>query len=681
MPYVKMMMSRRDFMKKMGIAGAGLGVAIVAENVLVRQLTAAKKVKAAEIGTSFAAAPVAGGSLNLNKVKKYVRPLNIPGTMPESSPYYYEIAQRQFEQEVVPGLMTTVWGYGSVTDDKSFSYPAKTIEATAGTPVTVKWSNELKNKNGKYLQHLLPIDQTIHWADPAGVHHEMDVPQTPYTGPVPMVPHLHGAHVKQDSDGYPEAWFLPAATNIPVGYDPVGPKWADFAADAAADGRVWGEGFVIYNYPNDQRAATLWFHDHSLGMTRANVYAGPAGFYLIRGGPDDLLPGELPSGAYEIPLVIQDRSFNSDGSLFYPGDRAFFEGLQKSQLQIPFTPDMMSDIAPIWNPEFFGNTSVVNGQTWPYLNVEQKRYRFRLLNACDSRFFILKLSNGDKFWQIGNDGGFLSDPVELETLLIAPAERADVIIDFTNVPIGTQFILENIGPDEPFGGGDPGIDFDMAHPGTTGQVMQFRVVAAMGADNTTSPGSLFLPAITSLAPGAERELSLNELMSMSVFIPVDENGDPVLDKKGNLLAVPGPESDTAAPFGPQSAKLGTLNFDGSGNPIPWNGDITEKPTVGVTEDWIIYNFTADAHPIHLHQIQFEVIERIDQVNGVTTPAEPWETGFKDTVIVYPGDETVEGAGITRVRAKFDIAGLYVWHCHILSHEDNEMMRPIEVQEA
>jgi bilirubin oxidase len=633
--------------------------------------------------TSFAKAGgvLPGGSLDPTKIIKYVRPLTIPPVMPKTAQDdakdYYEIAVRQFEQEVAPGLMTAVWGYGSVTDPKSFSYPAYTIEASYNKPVRVKWINDLKNKNGKYLQHLLPIDQTLHWANPTTGPDLAGLDPTRYLGPVPMVPHLHGAHVTQESDGYPEAWFLPAASNIPAGYAAVGSRYDQFKSEAEmAYGQTWEPGTAVYQYPNDQRAATLWFHDHSLGMTRANVYAGPAGFYLIRGGPDDLASG-LPAGAYEIPLIIQDRSFNKDGSLFYPTNRAFFEGLAPSQLQIPFIPFFTlggepSDVSPIWNPEFFGNTVVVNGKTWPYLNVEQRRYRFRILNGSDSRFFILKLSNGQSFWQVGNDGGFLSAPVELATLLVAPAERADIIVDFSAVPAGANILLQNIGPDEPFGGGEPNVDFAPAHAGTTGQVMQFRVVPAKSTDATTQPSVLALPTIFPITgEPITRKLSLNELMSATVSIPVDANGDPVLDKKGNLVEAlkDSPGSDM---FGPAKAQLGTM-VDGAPVPLPWMDAITENPAVNQTEIWELYNFTADAHPIHLHQIQFEVINR--EFMGTVSPAKLWETGFKDTVIAYPGDEGAN-PGITRVKVKFDIPGLFVWHCHILSHEDNEMMRPI-----
>jgi bilirubin oxidase len=293
---------------------------------------------------------------------------------------------------------------------------------------------------------------------------------------VPLVTHLHGAHVSEESDGYPTAWTLPNADNIPQGYAEVGSLYEKYKKDFARKyGVKWEDGSSVYQYPNDQRATTLWYHDHAMGMTRTTVYSGLAGFYLLRGGPSDLSQG-LPAGKYEIPLLIQDRSFNQDGSLFYPDNRAFFEGLDKSQLKIPFQSDKTidggaSDIAPIWNPEFFGNTMVVNGQTWPYQNVEQKSYRFRLLNGSDSRTMMLKMSNDMPFWVIGADGGFLAAPAKVSTLLMGPAERADVIVDFSGLKTGTKIILQNIGPDSPFGGGQPGVDFPAFNLATTGQVM------------------------------------------------------------------------------------------------------------------------------------------------------------------------------------------------------------------
>jgi spore coat protein A len=647
-------------------------------------------------------AQVPGGSLDPTSVPKYQSPLVIPPAMPRTGKIkqkaaknieYYEIAVRQFQQQILPlGLpLTTVWSYGSVqypgtvAQGGSFNYPAFTIEAKWKKPVRVKWINDLVAANGNFLPHLFPVDQTLHWANPAGPRDMRGIDQDPYLGPVPMVTHVHGAHTDDESDGYPEAWYLPDANNMPGYINFTTGTWYDTFKDQAEAnyGQVWDPGTAVYQYPNDQRATTLWYHDHTLGMTRLNVYAGPAGFYLLRGGPDDevldsttglpaVLPGPAPGHGdpfgtyYEIPIVIQDRSFNDDGSLFYPDNRAFFEELDPAQLQIPFIPDpacngLTSDVSPIWNPEFFGNMMVVNGNTWPFLNVEQRRYRFRFLNGCNSRFLILKLDNGMPFYQIGAEGGFLPAPVVLNELLIGPAERADVIVDFTNVPIGTGIILQNIGPDEPFGGGIPGVDFGVSDPGTTGQVMKFIVGPAIGTDLSTPPLDLLLPAITPLGMASvTRQLSLNEEESGSVRVTMDMDGNIVLD------------CDSTEAFGPTSALLGTLNPNGTGNPLKWMDPITENPAVGATEVWEIYNFTEDAHPIHLHLVQFQVVDR-QALGPATTPRPPeaWETGFKDTVIAYPGE-------VTRVKARFDIEGLYVWHCHIIEHEDNEMMRPYRV---
>jgi spore coat protein A len=491
----------------------------------------------------------------------------------------------------------------------------------------------------------------------------------PYMGPVPIVTHVHGAHTAEDSDGYAEAWYLPNANNIPAGYATTGTFFDYFNLKY---GHAWAPGTASFKYMNDQPATTLWYHDHSLGMTRLNVYAGPAGYYLIRGGPYDLdlgyvAPGvgDDPLGEYtEIPIVIQDRSFNADGSLFYPDNRAFFEGLDPAQLQIPFIPDIAcdslpSDVSPIWNPEFFGNMMVVNGFTWPYLEVEQRRYRFRFLNGCNSRFLILKTDNDMTFYQIGGDQGFLPTPVPQTQLLMAPAERADVIMDFTNIPVGTEITLLNLGPDEPFGGGAPGVDFDPADPDSTGQVMQFRVKTATSADTSLLPSSL--PAAPLPGPATvTRDVSLNEEESLTVRVVQDADGNTV-------LACDNPSAEA---FGPTSALLGTLNPDGTGNPLLWMDLITENPALGATEEWVIHNFTADAHPIHIHQVHFEVVNR-EVFGGATRGPEPWETGYKDTVIAYPGE-------ITRVKALYDLPGFYVWHCHIVEHEDNEMMRPFHV---
>jgi FtsP/CotA-like multicopper oxidase with cupredoxin domain len=677
------MISRRDFLK---LSGLGL--------TAFYGSTRGKLIMRAQ-------AAIPGGTLLPGDVPKYQTPLLIPPVMPKAGTArqngrvidYYEISMQQLSQQILPpGLpATTVWGYGALkaANKKGLllhNAPSLTIEADVNRPVRIKWVNELVDSNGDYLPHLLPVDQTLHWANPVGGEAGRDTRPVfnstpdPYNGPVPMVPHLHGAvGVGDESDGYAEAWFLPVANNIPAGYATEG-TWYNYFKNKALNsyGAAWGPGFATFQYPNHNRASTIWYHDHTLGMTRLNVYAGPAGFYIVRGGASGdnavldsrfgtaaVLPGPAPKAGdkfpfskayYEIPIAIQDRAFQDDGSLFYPDSRGFFD-----EYFGPYIPE--TDLSPIWNPEFFGNMIMVNGRTWPFLNVEQRRYRFRFLNGCQSRFLILDFANipGVEVWQIGNEGGFLAAPVNLTTdsenhLLMGLAERADLIVDFTNVPQGS-YVLGNLGPDEPFGGGEPDEDFDASDPDSTGQIMEFRVGPALAPDPSTPPQYLVLPAIPALpAPKTTRRLALIEMMS--------EFHD-----------------------GPAEAMLGTV--DESGNPTHrmWMDPITENPNVGDTEEWEFYNFTADAHPMHVHEVTFEVVNRQALVtnedgetepparlDGDPRPPEAWERGRKDTVIAYPGE-------VTRIRAKFEKAGQFVWHCHIVEHEDNEMMRPYRIGPA
>jgi FtsP/CotA-like multicopper oxidase with cupredoxin domain len=681
-------LSRRTFIAWLGGTGAGF--------YLLGRLP----------GTSapVVLAQVPGGTLDPTTIPKFQTPMLVPPVMPRAAVLtqrggkpidYYEISMRQFAQQILPEGFnpTTVWGYGGKAARSNRGLlihhaPSLTIEAAWNRPVRIKWANELVDTNGEYLPHLLPVDPTLHWANPPGGIDGRDSRPTffttpgPYTGPVPMVTHVHGAvGVADDSDGYAEAWYLPNASNIPGGYATEG-RWYDFfaAKAGAAYGVAWGRGFATFQYPNANRASTVWYHDHALGMTRLNVYAGPAGFYLVRGGPDDvvldlrtgtpaILPGPAPrendrfppNKRYrEIPIAIQDRSFNADGSLFYPDSRQFFDGIVGDYIPV-------GEFAPMWNPEFFGNTIIANGNTWPFLTVERRRYRLRFLNGCQSRFLMLDFNHipGVDVWQIGNEGGFLAAPVNVtgshgNRLLMGLAERADVIVDFTNVPVG-NYVLGNVGPDEPFRGGVPGVDFESADLGTTGQVMQFRVVPAIDLDDSTPPLFLQLPAITPLPAETEiRRLAL-----------IEKSAEGVTEEQEEI-------------DGPVEALLGTVDAQGNVTEYEWMNAVTENPDVGATELWEIYNTTADAHPMHIHEVVFEVVNReglmLDGEGEVAQPIQPtgnvslpeeWESGFKDTVIAYPGQ-------VTRLRLRFATPGQFVWHCHIVEHEDNEMMRPYRI---
>ena len=555
---------------------------------------------------------------------KYVSPLPAPATLTGT---YHEITMTEFQQDLglvdpVTGapLMTTVWGYNG-------TYPGPTIEVQRGTPVQIKWMNNLYSPTLR-----LPVDQTLHWADPLGQHPTPD----PYTGPIPTIVHLHGGETEPERDGHPDSWFTP---------------------DFDIKGAGWKK--ETYTYHNDQPATTLWYHDHALGITRLNVYAGLAGFYIIR-EPAFEAPLNLPSGNYEREIVIQDRSFNADGSLAYPN--------------VGINPEH-----PFWVPEFFGNTIVVNGKVWPYLEVEPRKYRLRFLNGSSARFYELQLIDqltampGPAFYQIGTDGGYLEAPVMLNDpvnpaspkLLIAPGERTDIIIDFAGIAAGTNYFLKNTAR-SPYPKGAP------VDPRTTGQIMQFRVVALTEPDNSTIPATInTIPALAGAT--VTRTLTLNEVMG---------------------------------PGGPLAMFL-----DGK----TWDGTITENPVVGSTEIWEIINLTADTHPIHLHLVQFQPLSRqrfqtnkylkaYNALNPVIpaestinpaigpylqatpVPPDPNEAGWKDTFRMNPGE-------VSRIIARFAPIGDvnvtdypfdataepgYVWHCHILEHEDNEMMRPYKL---
>ena len=467
---------------------------------------------------------------------------------------HYEIAIRQIQQQLHRDLpMTTLWVYD---DGNGGTYPGPTIEARRGAPITVNWTNDLRASGGELrTTHILPVDPCPHGAE---------------REPTRVVTHLHGGHVPSEFDGQPELTILP------------------------------GES-TQYEYANNQNAGMIWYHDHALGITRLNVYAGLAALYLIRDDEEDALG--LPSGANEVPLVFQDRRFNADGSLYYPAT---------------------------WTEHFFGDVNLVNGKVWPYFEVDQGRYRFRMLNGANSRTYRLRLSNGQTFQIIGNDGGLLEQPVSVSEITLTPAERADVIIDFSGIPAGTEIFLENSAP-APFPG-NPGV-------GVVPDVMVFRVRAQAG-DTGTLSGPL------------------------TTIVPHD-TADSVATRDFELR-----RDGSAHQCGGQNGWL----INGLG----WD-DITETPQLGTTEIWRFINPTGIGHPMHMHLVFFQVLERQPfMLNageivpvGAPLPPEPWETGWKDTVNVGRRE-------IVSVIARFDdYVGRFPYHCHILEHEDHEMMRQFE----
>lgn len=618
--------------------------------------------------------------LNPLALQQFATPLPIiPAAVPDTttvpgSDYYTVVAeqtggydfglrQKDGSEFINPAtgapIRTTVWGY--TTNGIKAGYLGATIEARStlpgetGKPVQVKYINSLRGPDGTPLtKHLLTVDPTLGGAD-------MGAPE------VRIVTHLHGGHVAAEMDGHPDAWITnnPAATGLPA--DPVSGRPARPAGNT-----------VTYSYSNDQAANQLWYHDHAMGITRLNVYAGLAANYLLRDSVEDAL--NLPKGAYEIPLVIQDKSFNEDGSLHYDSNALL--NADGTQQTVDGKPVFTS------NPEFFGNVITVNGKAWPKLEVEARKYRFRMLNGSDSRFYHVWLERSDgqpipagAITQIGNDGGLLPASVAdigsapEKGLLLALAERADLVIDFSKFPSGTRITMRN-DAHTPYPTGSD------VNPSTTGKIMQFVVDKPLvGADTSALPANP--AAISPLgAPDNVRLVDLQET-----------------------------EEETAFVFDPYSGSI-AKRLKILLNGLPFDAPITENVRFNDVEDWVIINNTVDMHPMHLHLVHFEVVEKGSIAPGAYTPADgaggmptvqpgglrpstnpdgspadadsdyrlqPQETGLKDTVRVPPADEVVGSAGYVRIRAKFDRIGTYMWHCHILAHEDHEMMRPFRVQ--
>jgi spore coat protein A len=497
----------------------------------------------------------------------------------------FRITARPGVQQFHPALgRTTVWGYDDGSG-RGVRSPGYVIEVQKGTATSVSYVNGLPN------QHMF----------------SSEVPHYMYSGqPVRMNTHLHGGYVAGDSDGNPyarPAEFLPGQTQTVV-------------------------------YPNQQSSSLLWYHDHADQITRTNVYAGLVGPYIIRDAQDTgAEPNGLgvPGGAYEVPLILSDKLFDTSGNLFY------------------------SDTST-WIPEFYGDTPVVNGAAQPFMNVEPRMYRFRVLNASNARFWNLRIAGNVPAWQIGSDGGLFDAPVRLGSLLALPAERMDVIVDFSRIAGQTVAMLN-----------DPLPSAVSSPAPALGQVMEFRVGTRVTSRGPTSvparlPGTM--PALG--APSVTRNMTLEEVE------------DPIT-------------------LSPAYGSMNGRKFDDPRG-------VQDRPRLGSTEDWNLINLTGDTHPIHLHLIQFQVMDRtpfdavgyqsaLDSARAVNPDAanpspqqyvtgraaapDANERGWKDTVRANPGE-------ITRLRAKWTLpTGLsapqqYVYHCHILEHEDNSMMRPMQL---
>ena len=522
------------------------------------------------------------------KLAKYLEHVPLPGAgivvATPGAPNRYSFTQRAISRQLHPQLPPTpLWAYddGSGLAGQSGSF-GMAVVAHAGTPLTFDYTHDLPATYPGWI----PVDTRL----------------TPLGDEVRLMAHLHGGFVAADSDGNPAI--------TPYGF-----------------GR--GDTQTVL-YPNQQPASLLWFHDHGMGTTRLNVFAGLAAAYILRDEYDtgaEPNPIGIPGGAYEIPLVIQDRQLNADGTLLYP----------------------VSDIPGVtWIGEYFGDVMLVNGKVWPYLNVEPRMYRLRILNGCNARILNLDVG-GPTFWQIGAEGGLFDVPVRVKQLVLAPAERADVLVDFTKFA-GHTLVMKNHKVHKPVSNPAPPLE----------AVMQFRV-----GTSVTQPGPVAIP---SSLPGRKADLH-----------------DPVATRYITLNEI---EPEESGWF---------LNING----VRFDDETTEMPKVGSVEDWVYVNLTGDTHPMHTHLVMFQVVgrtpfdvEAYEEAHGTDTgvpggidptpfatgpmiPPAPEERGFKDTVKANPGY-------FTTIRAKFELpTGVaapqtYVHHCHMVEHEDNDMMRPFTV---
>ncbi len=704
------MPTRREFLKTTVVAGTALALFRGSEGKIwaFSQSPTLRKFVAPLPGLGTGGIPIANATTN--------------AAWPGAD--FYQLAAQQYTQQMHPDLPnpTRLFGYVDLATNKP-AYLGPIIVAQRGKPVVIRMKNNLPS------QHLLPVDTSIMGADNGAATNRMTL-------------HLHGGYVPWTSDGGPFSWFTPTGT--------VGAQ--DGSAGVSFLNGVDGSpGTADYYYPNAQSERLVWYHDHAVGITRLNAYAGMAAGYII---VDPVLSAlttgntpAIPPLAYTIPLIIQDKTFKvtadqwgRPGDLWYPyiyeskGPNARWDLGDPSD---GFPVDAGVVPSPTCVPEAFFDTPVINGTAYPYVEVEPRRYRFLALNGSQARFYNLQLyyestvnpgepdfsQPGPAFIQMANEGGVLPAPVVLNNppvqiatncdgsvnpdgpfnLLMAPAERADLIIDFSTVPVGKNLILYNDAP-APFPGGDPRNDYFTGAPDQTGiggapspvagqgpntrTLMQFRTVALTGTADTMTFQTT-LEALEAALPGAYRD-------SHQPFgeMDLDPNAPGVLYEIKTLNEDYDEYGRLIQRIGTDEAKYG----DTYGR--NYLDDATETYQDGQVVVWDIYNTTGDTHPMHFHLTNVQVLGRATFDDSIPSqlafvPTSPWTPpdpnyrGWKETVRMNPGE-------VTRVIMKFSLPtvpfpvpgsprqGLdegheYVWHCHILEHEEHDMMRPLVIQ--
>ncbi len=704
---------RRSFLKITGAAGVSATIPFAAWNNRARAIVLAPGLSDPAIQPKFTSAQIVPNALdpgfiyNLkgNKIKVAVgQSVQMTG-----------LVETLADGSAGAPVPTTVWGYG---DNQFYTWPGRTFEARSGVPIEVKWENRLIDALGAPLPMPVTsfgrsvIDTSLHWAYSLQGYEAFSAA----ADGVPIVPHVHGGHTDDIFDGNPEYFFSP-------GYAIRGPKWVE----------------KKYIYKNDQPAGTVWYHDHALGITRLNVYAGMAGFFIIRddmdtGRPDN--PLGLPAYPYEAAFAIQDRMFHADGSLFYPaypGDPFYDDFITGEGAVLPTS--QFPGGGPTGLAEFFGDHMLVNGIIWPKMDVEPRNYRLRFLNGCDSRFLVVRfraVSAGEttlanagaplQFQVIGSDQGLASQATAVDTLVMETGSRYDLIFDFSGLQ-GQRIIMENIAGDTPFGfsfGDDLDPVEDVFENRQTDRVMAFDVGGGPSVMDGFNAALINQYAVNANEVDRVRKVALFEgTDEYGRLQPLLGTAEPATDYLGNPVNWPN------TPAYVNAGLVGQM--DGS---IAWHSPTTENPALESTEEWHVANVTGDAHPVHLHLVHFDVLgrhaivwdsatnedDRVLDPEGLTTPAPNGDgtylvtqpvvqhngllgSGFRIVNLTYDENATVDpndgAAGpyvenapkdmvaalpgqVTRIKATFDKPGRYVWHCHILSHEDHEMMRVLHV---